>query len=813
MKQIYFLFIILLITVTASFAQTVITDKTDYEPSENMTITGSDFYPNEELQVKILDLDRDLIVHEQILIADTLGNFVLSWTNPPLFNPDDILWHAKVTVAGLYSGYAAEVPFTDGASTRIRANSMSPSSGSCGSTISVYATLEYKISNPDNWGPLTGRTVSFTLGSSSGSGVTNSAGVATANLTVPQNANQLEASYAGGGGFNATDQKINFSVIGPCATPPQIICPTNIVVNNDAGLCGAYVTFAASATGTPTPTITYSHSPGSLFSAGTTTVTAIATNIAGSDTCSFTVTVNDVELPSIIAPSAIVQSNDAGYCYATVSLGTPVTADNCGVASVTNDAPATFPVGTTIVTWTVTDIHGNSNTATQSVTIQDTELPVVICSSNIITNVNTGNCSAVVNYPPALVSDNCGIQGVSYSQTSGSVFPLGTTTVTCEATDIHGNKSYCNFTITVINHPPVAEAIIAPIDPISINTAVSISGSFSDIDLPGDNHNVEWSWGDGSSTAGTIAGTGTTRNVSGSHTYTSAGVYTILLTITDACGAQSQAKFEYIVVYDPDGGFVTGGGWIDSPLGAYRQDISLTGKATFGFVSKYQKGAKVPTGNTEFQFKAGNLNFKSSIYEWLVISGAKAQYKGSGTINGTGNYGFILTSIDGQISGGGGVDKFRIKIWDSNSSILYDNQFGSSDTSDPTTAIAGGSIVIHKTTKSLTNIGNIEEVAPALPEKFELYQNYPNPFNPTTEIKFDLPEVSWVKIIIYDVLGNTVKILMDGEISAGRQQIAWNGVNSNGNQSASGIYFFRLNARSLTSGNEFSSIKKMILLR
>jgi hypothetical protein len=143
---------------------------------------------------------------------------------------------------------------------------------------------------------------------------------------------------------------------------------------------------------------------------------------------------------------------------------------------------------------------------------------------------------------------------------------------------------------------------------------------------------------------------------------------------------------------------VTGGGWINSPAGAYVAQPTLTGKASFGFVSNYQKGATVPTGETEFQFQVANFNFHSTSYEWLVISGARAQYKGSGTVNGTGNYGFILTAIDGQISGGGGVDKFRIKVWDksNNDAVLYDNQPGASDSGDPTTAIAGGSIVIHK---------------------------------------------------------------------------------------------------------------------
>jgi len=102
-------------------------------------------------------------------------------------------------------------------------------------------------------------------------------------------------------------------------------------------------------------------------------------------------------------------------------------------------------------------------------------------------------------------------------------------------------------------------------------------------------------------------------------------------------------------------------------------------------------------GQTQVQFHVANMDFKSTSYQWLVIAGAKAQYKGSGTITGAGDYGFILTAIDGQVTGGGGVDKFRIKIWDkATSQIVYDNQMGAEDTAIPTTIMAGGSIVIHK---------------------------------------------------------------------------------------------------------------------
>ena len=141
----------------------------------------------------------------------------------------------------------------------------------------------------------------------------------------------------------------------------------------------------------------------------------------------------------------------------------------------------------------------------------------------------------------------------------------------------------------------------------------------------------------------------------------------------------------------------SGGGWINSPEGAFPSNPTLIGKANFGFVAKYQKGATIPTGETEFQFHAANLDFHSVSYEWLVVAGARAQYKGAGIIKGmNGVFGFMLTAIDGQVNGGGGIDKFRIKIGGAGGIIVYDNQLGLSDDGDPTTILGGGSIVLHK---------------------------------------------------------------------------------------------------------------------
>lgn len=244
---------------------------------------------------------------------------------------------------------------------------------------------------------------------------------------------------------------------------------------------------------------------------------------------------------------------------------------------------------------------------------------------------------------------------------------------------------------------PVVEAVSAPLAPQEVGTSILVDASFTD-ENASDTHTAEWSWGDSTTSAGTVTEGNGSGTVTGSHAYSTPGVYTLSVVVTDSTGLSGSASFHYVVVYDPDGGFVTGGGLINSPAGAYLVDPSLVGKANFGFNSKYKKGTNVPTGQTEFVFKVADLNFHSSDYEWLVVAGAKAKYKGIGNINGTGNYGFMLSAVDGSVSGGGGEDKFRIKIWDKDNAdmVVYDNELGASDDSDATTVIGAGNIVIHE---------------------------------------------------------------------------------------------------------------------
>jgi len=249
--------------------------------------------------------------------------------------------------------------------------------------------------------------------------------------------------------------------------------------------------------------------------------------------------------------------------------------------------------------------------------------------------------------------------------------------------------------VTVQNAAPTISSVSGPANPIELGHTATVTVEFADLGTL-DSHTVSITWDD--ARPDTVLTSGGFSRTAG-HTYAAAGVYRVGVTVTDDDTGAAMTSVEYIVIYDPNGGFVTGGGWILSPEAAYAADPTLTGKASFGFNSKYQPGANTPTGNTEFQFRAGDLNFKSTTYQWLIVSGAKAQFKGSGQINGAGDFGFLLTATDGQINGGNGEDKFRIKIRNkATGAVVYDNVPDALDDLDAANpqALGGGRIVIHK---------------------------------------------------------------------------------------------------------------------
>jgi hypothetical protein len=316
-------------------------------------------------------------------------------------------------------------------------------------------------------------------------------------------------------------------------------------------------------------------------------------------------------------------------------------------------------------------------TATNSGTVSDSDGDSIALTASVGTVTNNGD----------------GTWSWSYDTTDG---PVQTQTVTIDGADGSGGTAQATFNLTVNNVAPTA-VTLAPTTPnpvVAVNTSVPFDATFTDPAGTADqSYTCSFDWDDNGVVDATVqANYGACSSAA---SYSTPGVYTVSVTVTDKDGGVSnELTYQYVVVYDPSAGFVTGGGWIDSPAGAYTADATLAGKATFGFVAKYRRGQSTPDGNTQFQFRAGDLNFHSTSYQWLVVAGANAKYRGVGTINGQGAYDFMVTARDGNLLGGGQADGFRIKIWDAGG-VVYDNKIGEGDDSNATTDLGGGSIVIH----------------------------------------------------------------------------------------------------------------------
>ncbi|HSD69510.1 MAG TPA: HYR domain-containing protein, partial [Woeseiaceae bacterium] len=192
---------------------------------------------------------------------------------------------------------------------------------------------------------------------------------------------------------------------------------------------------------------------GSLFPIGNTLVTCTASddgpNSSGgvnSVQGSFTIVIVDSTPPVITAPADILAFEATGAGPLTiVPLGDATASDSAGDPVITNDAPANgFPLGTTIVTWTATDLGGNQATATQNVTVVDTTAPVITVPADITKTSNSTsgtavsfNVTATDKFP---VTISCVNQANGAPLQSGDNFQVGDTTVACTATDTSGNS-------------------------------------------------------------------------------------------------------------------------------------------------------------------------------------------------------------------------------------------------------------------------------------------------------------------------------------------------------------------------------------
>jgi gliding motility-associated-like protein len=252
---------------------------------------------------------------------------------------------------------------------------------------------------------------------------------------------------------------------------PAITCGGNINANNTPGSCSAYMIIPSpvisdncgilSLTHNSIYGISTSNASGN-YPVGATTVTWTVKDINGNQNqCNITVTVSDISIPSITCPTDIIVNAASGTCSAYVTINSPVATDNCGIASVmnnfnnTSNASGTYSVGTHNVIWTATDVNGLSANCTMTVTIKDTEAPMITCSADVFTTATSGQCSKTMLIAPPTATDACGIATVSNNLTGNSPlnysFPVGITTVFWNVTDVNGNTANCTQTVEVID--------------------------------------------------------------------------------------------------------------------------------------------------------------------------------------------------------------------------------------------------------------------------------------------------------------------------------------------------------------------------
>jgi len=335
---------------------------------------------------------------------------------------------------------------------------------------------------------------------------------------------------------------------------PVLTCPGDITQDNDPGSCQAHITVplpdASDNCGIQSLVNDYNGLPDATddYPAGTTTVTWTATDLNGNTTiCAMTITVNDTELPVIVCPDDIVQSTDLGSCEATMTIPVPAISDNCGIAEVVNDfnhsgdASGIYPVGTTTVVWTVTDVHGLTTTCAMTVTVTDQVLPSIVCPEDISVDAGTDECDVFVTVPVPGTYDNCGVLSVvndfNGTPDASGTYPAGTTTVTWTVTDLSGNTTTCTMHVTV--NDAVAPVILCP-DDLAFTTANGVCDADLTVALPAvsDNCGIE-------SVVNSFDGT-----ADASGTYTT-GTTVVIWTVTDVHGNTATCSMNVTVISPP----------------------------------------------------------------------------------------------------------------------------------------------------------------------------------------------------------------------------------------------------------------------
>ncbi|TFH64605.1 MAG: HYR domain-containing protein, partial [Candidatus Zixiibacteriota bacterium] len=252
-------------------------------------------------------------------------------------------------------------------------------------------------------------------------------------------------------------------------TPPTVICPADIVVDNEPGQCGAYVSYDITATDNCSIVSPLGKQGASFYSVGVTIITPVVTDASGNEgTCSFKVIVKDTERPTINCPADIVQGTDPDICGALVNY-VMSSSDNCPGVTISSDHPSgsIFPMGVTMVWLKAKDASGNQDSCSFTVTINDTQKPIIACPADMDVDNDAGMCGATVNYDVTATDDCDPNPNVVVTPLSGSFLPIGVSDVVAIATDASGNTETCVFKVTV--HDVEKPAVTCPADVMQDN--------------------------------------------------------------------------------------------------------------------------------------------------------------------------------------------------------------------------------------------------------------------------------------------------------------------------------------------------------
>ncbi len=455
---------------------------------------------------------------------------------------------------------------------------------------------------------------------------------------------------------------------------PVIVCPSNLTATATLGSCNAIVTYTTptgtdNCTGSTTVRIT-GQSSGTSFPIGVTSNVFRVTDGAGnSTTCSFTVTVNDGEAPTVTCPANISVPNSTGMCAANVSYATPVGVDNCSATtmSLLTGLPSggAFPVGTTTNTFAATDVSSNSTTCSFTITVSDNEGPTAICQNITLQLDSTGTAAVTTTAVDNNSVDNCTSLSASVTPTTFNCGNLGPNTVVLSLSDLNGNSSSCSSVVTVVSSA-VSVAIVADTTSCGYNvscfagsdgvaTASGIGG------CPG--YTYAWSNGQNSASAtGLGAGTHTVTvtDINGASivstiVLTTPPPFAVTTTATNSCEGSGTGTITAIAsggndcvspTYQWSNGGTTATQTGLTP-GIYNLTVTDAGGCT---VSRSISIATLPTPVPSFTQSGNTLTSTQTwtTYQWLLggnaISGATSS---SFTAAQSGSYSLSVTDSNG----------------------------------------------------------------------------------------------------------------------------------------------------------------------